>query len=80
MENKVSNVLSVPSAVIKKGKQGTYVKLLQTDGKSIEQPVKTGISNRVNTEILEGLNEGQTVIISEEANTQTNKRNAPPMM
>lgn len=80
VENKVSNVLSVPSAAIKKGKQGTYVKLLQTDGKSIEQPVKTGISNRVNTEILEGLNEGQTVIISEEANTQTNKRNAPPMM
>lgn len=80
VENKASNVLSVPSSAIKKGKQGTFVKLLQTDGKTTEQPIKTGISDRVNTEIVEGLSEGQTVIISEESSTQTNKRNAPPMM
>lgn len=80
VENKVSNVLSVPSSAVKKGKQGNFVKLLQADGKTLEQTVTTGVSDRINTEILSGLSEGQTVIISEEGTSQNNKRNPPPMM
>lgn len=76
---KVENALSIPSSAVKKGKQGNYVKLVQADGKTTEQPVTIGISDRVNTQILTGLNEGQEVVISEEK-TQQNSRNRPPMM
>ncbi len=42
------------------------VRVLKADGQVLEQTVKTGINNRVNVQILSGLNEGDEVILSEE--------------
>jgi len=43
------------------------VRVLKADGSVVEQIVKTGINNRVNVEILSGLNKGDEVILSEES-------------
>lgn len=42
------------------------VRVLKADGEVVEQTVKVGINNRVNAEILSGLNKGDEVILSEE--------------
>lgn len=42
------------------------VRVLKSDGQVVEQTVTTGINNRVNVQILSGLNEGDEVILSEE--------------
>lgn len=42
------------------------VRVLQADGTVVEQTVKVGINNRVNAQILSGLNKGDKVVISEE--------------
>ena len=42
------------------------VRVLKADGEVVEQTVKVGINNRVNAEILSGLNKGVEVILGEE--------------
>ena len=42
------------------------VRVLKADGQVVEQVVKTGINNRVNVQILSGLNAGDEVILGEE--------------
>lgn len=42
------------------------VRVLKADGNVVEQTVKVGINNRVNAQILSGLNKGDEVILSEE--------------
>lgn len=44
----------------------SQVRVLKADGQVVEQIVTTGINNRVNVQILSGLNEGDEVILSEE--------------
>mgnify|MGYP002713551406 CR=1 FL=1 len=91
VESKADNALSVPAAAIKTDKQlGKYVLLLQPDNTTKQQPVKTGLSNRINTQILSGVQEGDTVVISEEGSDDSksgkdssgkNRRSKrPPMM
>jgi RND family efflux transporter MFP subunit len=61
------NVLMVPSEAIQQGVKNSTVNILQQkDGKSsIESvKVKTGVSDGVNTEILSGVQEGQTVVLA----------------
>ena len=42
------------------------VRVLKADGQVIDQTVTTGINNRVNVQILSGLNEGDEVVLGEE--------------
>ncbi len=57
------NVLAVPTSAIKRGKGGKYV--LVPDGKAgTARPVKTGWKDATHTEILSGLKEGDSVIVS----------------
>lgn len=71
--DKAANALLVPSAAIHKGEPskqenaatGSYVKVLKADGSVENRPVKVGIDNRVNAQILEGLESGEEVIIGE---------------
>lgn len=90
VEDKADNALSVPAAAIKTDKQlGKYVMLLQPDNTTKKQPVKTGLSNRINTQIISGVQEGETVVISEDGgeDSKSNKSrgnkskrgNRPPM-
>lgn len=80
IQDKVENVLNVPAAAIKKDpKQGDYLLVLQDDGSTKKQPVKTGLTNRVNTQILSGATEGQKVVMSE-AHSEGNNKKPPRMM
>lgn len=66
VENNLKNALNVPAAAIKRDpKLGTYVQVLQPDGSTKNQPVKVGITNRVDTQIISGIGEGQQVVIGE---------------
>ncbi len=47
------------------------VRVLKPDGEVVEQVVKTGINNRVDVQILSGLNEGDEVILGEEDSTKS---------
>lgn len=57
------DILVVPFETVQEDDQGTYVWLMK-ENKPVRQPVKTGISNDVYTEIVEGLQEKDKVIIS----------------
>jgi len=48
----------------------SQVRVLKADGQVVEQVVTTGINNRVNVQVLSGLNEGDEVILSEESAEQ----------
>ena len=78
--NQSKNAVLIPSAALqpvsKTGKarapnadpnvKTSQVRVLKADGQVVEQIVTTGINNRVNVQILSGLNEGDEVILSEE--------------
>ena len=53
------------------------VRVLKADGQVVEQIVKTGINNRVNVQILSGLNKGDEVILSEEGSAKGGRGGRP---
>ena len=53
------------------------VRVLKADGSVAEQVVKTGINNRVDVQILSGLNKGDEVILSEEGPQKGGKGGRP---
>lgn len=59
----VQNALSVPTYIIQSDDKGYFVELLK-GGKSVKSYVKIGIKDSVNAEILEGVQEGDTLIVS----------------
>jgi macrolide-specific efflux system membrane fusion protein len=58
------NVLSVPNKAVKRESEQKVVYILQND-KAVRKTVKTGWKDSNYTEILEGVTEGETVIIGE---------------
>ncbi len=87
--DKASNTLMVPSAAIRKGggsdssPNGTYVRVLKADESVEDRPVKVGIDNRVNAQILSGLKAGEAVIIGEnsgKSGQEQSRRRRPPGM
>ena len=60
------DVLMVPSAAVRTDDQGSYVLAPAAGGvDSVEQrPVVAGLSDDTNVEIVEGLNEGDQVVVS----------------
>ncbi|WP_412724483.1 efflux RND transporter periplasmic adaptor subunit [Alteromonas sp. D210916BOD_24] len=56
------NALSVPLAAVKGGNQKTFVLLKQGDD-TVRTMVKVGIKNRTHIQILEGLSEGDQVVV-----------------
>lgn len=84
VENKLENALNVPAAAIKKDRElGNYVQVVQADGTTKKQPVKIGLTNRVNTQIISGVNQGDKVVIGEDdskGTAKSGKSKRPPMM
>lgn len=86
VQDKASGVLTVPAAAVKKDKDGEYVQVMQADGTSKKQAVKTGLTNRVTTQIISGVNEGDKVVIGEassdtkSSSSSKSSKNRPPMM
>lgn len=69
-----NNVLLVPSSAIQKQGGQTLVRVLE-NGKERAKPVEVGISSETKTEIISGLNEGETVIVGKVSQTvQTSTR------
>jgi len=64
------NVLTVPSAAISQQSGQDVVRILK-DGQEQTIPVEVGISSDTNTEIVSGLNEGDTVIVSSVSTNQS---------
>jgi len=61
--NKRSNILLVPDRAIGKDDQGNPVVKVMVDEQTEERPVVIGISDGFETEIVEGLNGGETVVV-----------------
>ncbi len=57
------DVIAVPTYTIKNDAKGYYVEILQ-DQKAVKKYVKLGIKDSVNTQILEGLSEGELLVVS----------------
>jgi len=81
------NALLIPSAALgDKGKDGSYpVRIEAGPDKIEEQKVKIGMNNNVQAEVLEGLAEGQRVVIGEQmtggtAASSTQQRRPMPRM
>ncbi|MFC1990363.1 HlyD family efflux transporter periplasmic adaptor subunit [Chloroflexota bacterium] len=65
-----NDVLLVPNKVITRRGKESYVQVLK-DGAIEERLIKTGISDYQNTEIIEGLSEGEEIIVSQGTTTTT---------
>ncbi|EAK5748426.1 efflux RND transporter periplasmic adaptor subunit [Campylobacter lari] len=58
-----NNTLVIPTLAIKSDVSGYYVEILKANNISVKTPVKLGIKDSLNTQILDGINEGNLVII-----------------
>jgi macrolide-specific efflux system membrane fusion protein len=71
--NEADGVLLIPAAALgDREKDGSYVVRVESEpGKIEEQRVKIGLNNNVQTEVREGLQEGQQVVIGDHTGTAT---------
>lgn len=58
-----NNTLVIPTLAIKSDTSGYYVEILKANNISVKTPVELGIKDSLNTQILDGINEGDLVII-----------------
>ncbi|MCV3387019.1 efflux RND transporter periplasmic adaptor subunit [Campylobacter sp. IFREMER_LSEM_CL2256] len=58
-----NNTLVIPTLAIKSDASGYYVEILKANNISVKTPVKLGIKDSLNTQILDGINEGDLIII-----------------
>ena len=67
VQSEAKGVITIPSAAIEQtGRRGpASVRVVGADGKPEKRTVKVGINNNVNAQILEGLAEGEKVVLSE---------------
>jgi RND family efflux transporter MFP subunit len=64
---KKTNVLLVPAEAVKVGTHGSTVSVVtMKDGKKDVEPrrIRTGASDGINTEVLDGLKEGETIVLA----------------
>jgi RND family efflux transporter MFP subunit len=64
-----TNVLVVPNGAITTQGWQSYVEVLSADGTIERRAIKTGITDYVNTEVTDGLNEGEKVIVPQGTTT-----------
>jgi multidrug efflux pump subunit AcrA (membrane-fusion protein) len=58
-----SNVLLIPNGAITTQGGQSYVQVISSSGTTEQRAIKTGITDYVNTEVTEGLSEGEKVIV-----------------
>lgn len=64
------DVLMIPNAAVKTDNNGSYyIEVMNDSGKPLQRSVETGLANDEFTEIVSGLNEGDSVIIGSTAAT-----------
>lgn len=75
--NKKINTLTVPSSALIKQDDSSYLRILK-NGKVVLTPVEVGISSESKTEILKGVSEGETVIVSIKSPYSFSSQNQSP--
>jgi macrolide-specific efflux system membrane fusion protein len=73
-----TDVLLVPNGAITIRGQQNYVQVVSSDGSIEERAVTTGISNWQYTEVSEGLNEGEQVVVTGTTASTTETNNFGP--
>lgn len=63
-ETQIDKRLSIPSEAILRSAEGDYVVVAKGEGRFQPQRVKTGIRSQGRTEIIQGLSEGEAVLVS----------------
>ena len=66
-----NDVLLVPNSAITTGGRQTFVQILSADGMSEQRAIQVGISDYQFTEVTEGLNEGEQIIVPQGTTTTT---------
>jgi len=73
-----TDVLLVPSAAITSEGGQRYVQVVSPAGATEKRAIKIGITDYTNTEVTEGLNEGETVIIPQSTRTTSTTQQSQP--
>jgi HlyD family secretion protein len=60
----LANALFVPNAAVVKQSQGSGVYVLGREGKSVFQPIQTGMTAGKQTEVKSGLQGGERILLS----------------
>jgi RND family efflux transporter MFP subunit len=68
-----TDVLLVPYAAISTEGGQSYVQVMLSDGTIEKRAITTGITDYVNTEVTEGLSEGEQVVVSSTSSTSTSE-------
>lgn len=72
------NVVVVPNSAIKSQSGTNYVETLKEDGSVARVPVRIGLSNDESTEIISGLNEGDSYIVRSVSSSAAASRQSAP--
>ncbi len=59
----IDNAVLVPSAALQTGKEGSFVYIVEAGNTAKVVPVKTGEVSGLNTQIIQGVTPGQTVVV-----------------
>jgi HlyD family secretion protein len=74
----LANTLFVPNAAVVKQSQGSGVYVLGQDGKSVFQPIQTGMTSGKQTEVKSGLQGGEQILLSPPAEQPSGGLKFPP--
>jgi macrolide-specific efflux system membrane fusion protein len=76
VQDSARNALLIPSSALQgRGRGGMYtVRVVGADGKAVERQVKIGINTNVQAQVLEGLQEGEKVVVAQAAPATANSR------
>jgi HlyD family secretion protein len=74
----LANTLFVPNAAVVKQSQGSGVYVLGSDGKSLFQPIQTGMTSGKQTEVKSGLQGGEQILLSPPAEQPSGGLKFPP--
>lgn len=76
VENK-TDILLVPYAAITSQEGQSYVQVVSPSGAAEKRAIKTGITDYKNVEVIEGLSEGEKVVVSQGTTTSTTSQQRP---
>jgi HlyD family secretion protein len=75
--DEASDVLLVPNSAITTQRGQSFVQVLSPDGTIEQRAITTGITDYVNTEVTEGLSEGEQVVVPQGTTTTTTTQQRP---
>ena len=75
---KKEGVLAVPAEAVSEGARGSYVRVLDSRGQVVQRAVETGIRNDEMVEVLDGLAEGERVVVQAASSQQSVRTPGPP--